>query len=516
MLGRGKQRPGNRPAPASASAAPPTLAELAAAEMLDEHTEDAVNAVLDTLASADLVLANAATPAAASAPIDFAALVEAERAAFQKENTEQYAAIQKEFNNKIPKEISEFEENSSIVTFKPLSQFMKKYKESPIKKIIFERMLSHIVLAKSVTIEMILYLREQGVDLNTKIGELQMPPLFYAILFKKKDVVNAFLKNADVQITTGSKKTALMMAAIQSDTTILELVLEELLIINNVDKQLNARDHSGKTPLMYAAKTGIVENCKLLVEMGAVVDAVDNNGETALIYAAKEGKDEVFEYLVSKSANMHHAGSNGMTAIMHAHFRKIVMIRKFKEEELYTEYNRALAAQNIDLLQKLAYKFLELNRTRSVEDTQLFEKYSSKGASLRIQYIDNRHERVKQFIQIAMNCIMNSRIFKDTGMQTNYEFHFKYPSLHRGELRKDVTLYRTTAANRETEDAAILQKYPIATPSPYMSPAEQTKRKEALLAEASRIEAALPAVTGGGTPRRRTSYRMHRKSRNHS
>ena len=49
---------------------------------------------------------------------------------------------------------------------------------------------------------------------------------------------------------------------------------------------VNVKDNSGSTPLIYAARNGRTEVLKALIDKGAEVNAKDINGNTPLIWAA--------------------------------------------------------------------------------------------------------------------------------------------------------------------------------------------------------------------------------------
>jgi uncharacterized protein len=66
---------------------------------------------------------------------------------------------------------------------------------------------------------------------------------------------------------------------------------------------IDARDASGQTPLMHAARAGQVEALSLLLDRGAATDATDSAGYTALIHAGANGQKAAALLLLDRGAN---------------------------------------------------------------------------------------------------------------------------------------------------------------------------------------------------------------------
>ena len=88
---------------------------------------------------------------------------------------------------------------------------------------------------------------------------------------------------------------AFLEQAKEGDLAILELFLK-----GGMD--LETRDSSGATVLMYAALNGHVEATSLLIEEGAHVNAQDNLGRRALDYATVHPESGAFKILASAGA----------------------------------------------------------------------------------------------------------------------------------------------------------------------------------------------------------------------
>ena len=79
---------------------------------------------------------------------------------------------------------------------------------------------------------------------------------------------------------------------------------------------VNATTHSGKTALMLAAQNGHTTIVELLIAAGAHVDAETDLRETALMLAVKNGHTTIVELLIAAHANVNAEGCLGETVLM--------------------------------------------------------------------------------------------------------------------------------------------------------------------------------------------------------
>jgi ankyrin repeat protein len=80
--------------------------------------------------------------------------------------------------------------------------------------------------------------------------------------------------------------------------------------------KINARDDSHETPLMNAASDSGVEVVRLLVESGARLDRKSDEEKTVLIFAAENDDQEVTKYLLSLGPELEAADDDGETALL--------------------------------------------------------------------------------------------------------------------------------------------------------------------------------------------------------
>ncbi|MBK1971501.1 ankyrin repeat domain-containing protein [Campylobacter sp. TTU_617] len=144
------------------------------------------------------------------------------------------------------------------------------------------------------------FLIEQGANVNQG-NAFGKTPLFYAIEFQKKDIIELLLNNkADVnhKYINNNEKLALS-ANIESNTPYFITFC--------------ALDHTSKNVLMHAAAYANVEILKLLVQKGAKLFEKDDLGFNALDFALAAKKEENAKYLQSlglkPNENLFYGGS---------------------------------------------------------------------------------------------------------------------------------------------------------------------------------------------------------------
>lgn len=92
----------------------------------------------------------------------------------------------------------------------------------------------------------------------------------------------------------------------------------ETLLAENHAVDVDARDESGWTALMFASRAGHASVAALLLEAGADVDLQNDAGQTALHLAAIEGRDEVTRILLNAGADMSARDKEGRTPLYRA------------------------------------------------------------------------------------------------------------------------------------------------------------------------------------------------------
>ena len=90
--------------------------------------------------------------------------------------------------------------------------------------------------------------------------------------------------------------------------------IAKLLIDHGAD--VNVADEHGKTALIVAAKNSNKEMIELLIKHSANVNAADESGYTALMFAAEHNNEELVEFLITHGADVNARSKIGKTALM--------------------------------------------------------------------------------------------------------------------------------------------------------------------------------------------------------
>lgn len=119
------------------------------------------------------------------------------------------------------------------------------------------------------------------------------PPLLNAVMFRDQVELNRVLTAGKAPSATLDQ--ALMVAAYSPDSCMVKSLLK-------AGADVNFRTDRGKTPLMYAAEDGMINNVKALLDAGARVADQSKDGETALSLARGHNHSDVVALLERQMA----------------------------------------------------------------------------------------------------------------------------------------------------------------------------------------------------------------------
>ncbi|XP_039314116.1 protein TANC2 isoform X3 [Solenopsis invicta] len=169
-------------------------------------------------------------------------------------------------------------------------------------------------------------------------------------------------------------RTALMLAASEGHTNLLELFLDK-------GSNLEIKDKEGLTALGWACVRGRVTAVQMLLDRGSDVNTNDNSGRTPLDLAAFQGNPKLVQLLLEKGAAVEHVDLHGMRPLDRAiGCRNIPVVQCFlRRGAKLGPATWAMAAGKPDILIILLNKLLE-------DGNVLYRKNRLKEASHRYAY----------------------------------------------------------------------------------------------------------------------------------
>ncbi|WP_028329955.1 ankyrin repeat domain-containing protein [Brachyspira alvinipulli] len=106
------------------------------------------------------------------------------------------------------------------------------------------------------------------------------------------------LKKAARHIKIDNSEESIHIACLYGDLPKIKRLLES-------GVNINSKDFSNKTPLMYAAEDGAIDTIDYLIRNGANINDIDVRGDSALIIALKNNNVKASKLLIEKGANLY-------------------------------------------------------------------------------------------------------------------------------------------------------------------------------------------------------------------
>lgn len=120
---------------------------------------------------------------------------------------------------------------------------------------------------------------------------------------------------ADATCQNSSGHTALTRACAAGKVEVVQLLLAHPSPSAAAASHLNLRDNHGNTALLWCARTGNAQLCKLLLDAGANVNQPDSSGRTPIFHACVAGSSAVAQHLVAAGADLSARDTSGKTAL---------------------------------------------------------------------------------------------------------------------------------------------------------------------------------------------------------
>ena len=154
--------------------------------------------------------------------------------------------------------------------------------------------------------EVIQKLLDRGFDPNT-VNPKGIPGLLLATQKKSLALLRVLsqAKGVDLNFTNPQSENSLMLAAIQNQLELAQLLIDQGAEVNK----------AGWTPLHYAATKGHIDMMRLLMENDAYLDAESPNGTTPLMMAAHYGTAKAVKLLLEEGADPRIKNRLGLSAL---------------------------------------------------------------------------------------------------------------------------------------------------------------------------------------------------------
>lgn len=193
--------------------------------------------------------------------------------------------------------------------------------------------------------------------------------------------INAQTTAEDINTFDSSGKTALIKAVLNQNG-------KEVMALLEKGSKINLPEQKGLkgTPLMYAASTGNLELCELLIKNNAKINQLDINKDHALNWATYYGYVDIMNLLIKSGTDLTIKSKHG-TAVDVAFrlwhhdsvaqpFKTSLLAKSLSKSE--TKLIKAIANSDLKTVKKLLAKNLSPNTTDEL-DTPILQLASQKG-----------------------------------------------------------------------------------------------------------------------------------------
>jgi len=153
-------------------------------------------------------------------------------------------------------------------------------------------------------------LLEKGANPDIQDSYNSTPLMIASSLRNSEKITIELLKyTKDINLKNNNGCTALILAAQNGHTNVVQLLLQEHI-------NVNIQNNDGCDALIFAAQNGYTDVVRLLLDKDVNVNMQSNNRNTALILAANNGHADIVRSLINKNADIDMRANNGYTALI--------------------------------------------------------------------------------------------------------------------------------------------------------------------------------------------------------
>ncbi|XP_065582552.1 protein TANC2-like isoform X2 [Artemia franciscana] len=238
----------------------------------------------------------------------------------------------------------------------------------------------------------------------------EVPPILIAVQEGHWETAGLILQNSTIPALVdqpdATGKTALMAAAAEGHTALIELLLSK-------GANINRTDNDGMTALTWACKMSKRQSATCLLEKGADVDTTDKQGRLPLDYAAVSGDPNIVQSLIERGSPIEHTDTSGMRPLDRAiSYRQAAVVQAFlRRGAKLSPVTWTMAAGKQDIMLILLGKLLD-------DGNALYKKARLKEAAHRYHYAlkklpaitdfsssDKQHSEA--FVQLRFHLLLN-------------------------------------------------------------------------------------------------------------
>ena len=178
-----------------------------------------------------------------------------------------------------------------------------------------EDMAEHIKLAK---VDMLIRL---GVDVNAMYGAKSLLKLANEV--NEPKIAKKLEDNKAKDFIDEKKANKLGLELCEICQRVFNINIAKVKELMDMGADVNAKDYTGHSALIFVSKYGVKEVVELLIQNGVDVNLKDRYNNTALMWAANYGFKEVVELLILSGADVNLKDTGGRNVIMHAENEEI-------------------------------------------------------------------------------------------------------------------------------------------------------------------------------------------------
>lgn len=255
-------------------------------------------------------------------------------------------------------------------------------------------------------------------------------PLMHAVANGNQAIIELLLSHqADINIKTSEGWSTLHMVAspLEPSTDKVKAQLARYLI--KAGALISATNKQGRTPLHFAASTGLSDTLSLLIQAGANIEQGDIYGWTPLIRAVHLKQITSIDTLISLGAQINHQDNKGWSSLHHA----ASPIREKETSETEKERNQIA----INIIEQTSNLSNFTQATLENPDINIIFKLIESGANTEAK---NQNEQTPLYVAVAYQELLISTALLYLGSNVDTYAYNNWTPLYRAISQGNIAL----------------------------------------------------------------------------